>query len=938
MITMANKEKFLISNTNFLNNYDKHNFISISNSALNKGNLLSLVDVSHFDDNFDYLNNSLEEIQIPFPNDMIEYFDSIANLDRISNWTYKMISVLNLNKDITIKPQYLLEASENIRDSVNKIISNGADAEGAYTNYYADSDLHASVLKQRVIGGINDYETPESLFSKKYVNIEDDSISVTVNDNCIRNEIIPFIKNFNNIKSDIRNEINNASHIIHDTFILLNETMSIVNRNSDNLKPETFSLVANYLYNHVRNVIDTASTVLFLYISKCYLLEKIVLTIKDVYTTIKNEFSDCEDLVESGIFDNREISLTESTKISKELLNGNNSIFSETVDNIMNYHRGFILSCVYGDNFTPDIDSDDFISTISNRYRNYDNTTFESVEDIYDNIERGLDIIKENMDDPFLIVNKIKTESGFNTSLHDQYNYIIEMVDDVNDYYDFSSSSIYFNLLGEISSFNESTKTIAESANEIFDKISNIKESIDYTLTGESKNELKELVESVENQFISINQDIATKSYNRLKQLAQKADYSLNAYVESGDEPEFIIGDNNDDWYKNYFIESCLKDLHEDNDILMESMLKGYYSEREYLEKGIRIVFEDGESGNGNSNGGSNSGTQSSGTQQSSSSTQSTQTTNTNNNTTPSVNTSTSATVVTDQNENNSQKMEKLSDKIKKIIDKIIQAFRDFINKFKKKNLEWLNKNKAALINRSYSNVTINVLPYHTEMPETTIFNHYTTLEKNVEKVAKDINKFDDKTEMRNKLFTFGVKFNDNVDEAKTLTTYFKVGNKDLNNVKYSNGEVKTLVSDVMIPYCERYYTSLADEVANYAEKLSSVTAKYQQNTSQAQQQTGSNTTQQPTTNTGDNNQQNNNTNQNDASTNTPGDRYIWLSGYISDFVGSVCNATRARNDDYIKILAQLVPKKSVFKNQNNNQNNANSEQQQTNNNEQNNN
>ena len=45
---------------------------------------------------------------------------------------------------------------------------------------------------------------------------------------------------------------------------------------------------------------------------------------------------------------------------------------------------------------------------------------------------------------------------------------------------------------------------------------------------------------------------------------------------------------------------------------------------------------------------------------------------------------------------------------------------------------------------------------------------------------------------MRDKLFTFGVKFNNDDDESKSLTNFFKVGNKSLNVVTYSNKDVKT--------------------------------------------------------------------------------------------------------------------------------------------------
>ena len=128
-----------------------------------------------------------------------------------------------------------------------------------------------------------------------------------------------------------------------------------------------------------------------------------------------------------------------------------------------------------------------------------------------------------------------------------------------------------------------------------------------------------------------------------------------------------------------------------------------------------------------------------------------------------------------------------------------------------------------------------------------------------------------------------------------------------------------------MIPYCEKYYNSLADEINKHSEKLVSITNKYdtisesvmiteaetqEQNTSSSQStnQPANNTTNTTTTNTTNNDKTNNETPKYT-------EQYTWLSGFVSDFVGSICNACRARNDDYLKILAALVPKKQVFKN-----------------------
>lgn len=916
MLTMINKEKFLIENTNFINEYDKANFISISNNALNKGNHLNLIDISHFDDNFRGLDSLLDNLKIPFSKDLIIYFNTISNLDRINNRLYKMISTTNLNKTIVIRPEYLLQASNSIIEIVNKIISGELNARDIYTDKFANRDEYSSILKQRVVSDINDYDTTQSLFTKKYINVEDDSIIVPVDREHIQNEIIPFIKDFQNIKTNFKNDINKSSNFIHDALINVNDAITIINNNAQNIDNDTFMSISEYVYNHVRSIIDTASVVLYLNISRCFLLEQITNAITSVYNSIVNQVSDCENLIESGIFDS-EISVSESEKISNNLLNGNNDIFVETADIIMEYHNNYILSQVYPDNI-PEINNNEFTSIVASRYNNYDKTLLESVNDIYDEINEGLTNISNKINNKFLVVDKLIKESGLDKPLIDKYGYIIEMVSDVNDYNDFSVSDTYFNLIGEISNYKENTDVIAKNAKDIMSKIKTIKESTTNMADDIIKEELNTVIESVEKQFISINKNIATDSYRRLKLLAEKADYALNGNFDN-DYPEIIIGDNTEDFHKECFLNLYLDEINHDNDILMESMLKGYYSEREYLEKGIRIIYED-------------VGTQTSGT------TTQPQT----NNTTPSVNTSSTASVVSDQNTNNAQNFEKLSTKIKTLIEKIINTFRDFINKFKKKNLEWLNKHKSELINRSYSNVSIKVLPYHTEMPETQLFTFYDTMEKNVDNVAKKIHNIKSREEMRGKLFTFtNLKFEgDDVDESKVLTNYFKVGSKPLNTVTYSNKEVKSLVIDVMIPYCERYYTKIADEVAKYSQKLIDVSSKYKENSptvqttestsilieaeqgqqAQQAQPTVTQNQQQVQQQTQVQSQQQNNQQQTNDNTPKYSEQYSWLSGLIGDFVGSICNATRARNDDYIKILSALVPKKKILKNSNNEQ------------------
>ena len=242
---------------------------------------------------------------------------------------------------------------------------------------------------------------------------------------------------------------------------------------------------------------------------------------------------------------------------------------------------------------------------------------------------------------------------------------------------------------------------------------------------------------------------------------------------------------------------------------------------------------------------------------------------------------------------------------IKKIIERILNAFREIAEKLARKNDKWLQNNKAALLNRSYANVTVNILPYH-NMPTDKFAADIDKLNTNLNSMTiPTLATLNDENSVYKKLFTFvqGGIDTKNGDLGTLLTNYYKVGNAKMETVQVANGDLKHQIDGTMIPYCEKYSHDFLNNITQKLNTLKENADKHFLTLSTADS---------------DNNQ---------------GDKIQWMIQAVGKFCGGMCNAARDRYNDYFKVLYTLVPK-NTNQNNNNNQNNN----QQNNNNDQNNN
>ena len=573
----------------------------------------------------------------------------------------------------------------------------------------------------------------------------------------------------------------------------------------------------------------------------------------------------------------------------EKLVDGGNDAFTELSHNIMEYHRGYISSHVPTDVDVSGGDTENYITNVLND-QVYNLDLYNNIVKIYIEIGNGLDIVAKNIDDRLIIFDDIIQKAGFMLTLQDRFNNNIKSITDLT-YYGLADielgdagqkNEVYLKILAEINDYPKLTKQIADAAKAIRLKIEYISDLIatrqeTILAFSETLNEIKIFIDAFNDQYKILNIDIVKGLYTRLKELAVKADNCINDFNPT---PENINEDND------FFAEAVLSTLEENdaiNDIIMEVLLKEYYAEREFKERGVRLVYEADTTDNTSVKVTDNSGT-STGIQ------------------------TTNATTTAGVGGAVKNKLSNLLKSISEWFQKMITSFDELLGRQKAKNTKWLAANKDGLMNRSYTNVEIQILPYD-KMPSKQVLTDISKLATNVNAMnpqnLQTANTYED---LRTRLINFGPKFTKD-DEKITIINYYKVGNNPVQTVPYANNNIKSLVVNEMIPYCEAFYDSYKEEVKKQLNALktsleniskSHVTEAVCDIDELCGIFTEADATTQPTTSTKPNQTANT------ASKNG------WVKQCVQTYSGCVLNAIRDRNNDYFKVLYALAPKKAV--------------------------
>lgn len=882
MLTMSScLQDYIIENANFFNDFDKLNFINNASLALNKTDAkLSLsIKGNQYSHILEKTISHINDIEIN-SYAVAEFVNKILGSGRVESVKLTMKDITKID-NIVMKPQYLTEAVLNYKEVINGIESGKYDKD-KIKNIYANIHTYIDTLKKRLVSSpISINITPKEMLNHSISEI------AVVTTSYLEDKVLAFLQDFPKKKKELISEISLINTSVYTTIAELKKIIENVNIGVafiERLDSTQKKLMLNYTYNMVRAILEGVSFITYAAIRKVHQFEECVVECQNIYNKLTLTFSDVINIIESGLFDNRSITADDAYDIAEKLVDGKNDVFAELANSILGYHKGYISTYT---TVTPDVidngDADFSIYTqnmISQHM--YDSELYKDIVKLYIEISNGLDIVAKNYDDRLIVFDDVIKKAGFSLALVDRFQNNIKAIEDLSMYgitnlnigNEGEKEEIYYMILSEISDYPRVTEAIAKVAREVkiridyIEDIFNEKHNTEIAYS-ETMTELKTFLTSFKDQFRALNNHIVKGLYSRLKELANKADECIDNVHLKPSSSEVTYAENTD--FCTEAVLATLEEIEDINDIAMEIMLREYYSEREFNERGVRLVYEDVKVVDNSGEGQSTSD-------------------------------------VGSKLPNN--KVGSLLQRVSQWFEKTIASFNEVIGRAKVKNTKWLAENKEYLSGRSYTNVQIEMLPYD-KIASTQVTTDIGKLINAVSTMTaenlKNINSYED---LRTRLINFGPKFTNDGDEKVIITNYYKVGNNPAETVKYANNEIKTLVVNNMIPYCETFYDSYKDSVekqlTNLKTAVENIHKTYVKESLMDVDLLGEIFTEAeaPSGNPAEKSSEVN------LST-----KAGWMTKLVQMYSGCVLNAIRDRNNDYFKALTALVPKSKLVDN-----------------------
>ena len=910
---------FILGNMKVFNEYDRSSFLT--NAKMSLGHAASNIGFDIRANYYsDFLSQALSNIE-NFDLDIFtinDFFTSIANAGRLDT-TKCMIRDLTYPDNIALKPQYLISAAESIRKTVGKF-SDGSLGMDRIRQLYETVDAWGTSLKKNIVtSNLDVYATPKMM-------LKDISLpTVPCNSDYIKDVMIPFINEIKIRKKAVTIEINQVIDMMGKSFDILkplydsvysDKMIDIDNPETRNSALNQRSLLMNFCYNYFRAFFDAVSFITFAAIRKARILELKLLAIQDAYNILSREFSDMKNVVESGFYKGTMEPVFPEKLAEDMMASGANDKFELFAKDLMDYHKGNLSINVHIPLDVGD-DMDGFIeANIMNN--TYDNGAYDTIKNIYGEIEQGLDILDAGSDDELMVFNELIDRTPFTSPLDSRFGNSMEKLGE-NPKYD----NEYYSLLAEINSYPGNTKEIAELINRVCTKLNDLSVKLK-TRNGseenysESINELRNFIEKLREEFKALTTLVCDKLYNRLVTISNKAEALSHQNIECDLDPD----DNTD--FMEMALEGEIDDIDALNDIHMKALVREYYALKEYMERGVRIIYE------------------ADGAQPS---------------VTPTVtNTQTGQTgqqASSVKGKVTAEKKQKLSESIMSLFTNMIEKFNAIINRQKVKNEKWLAANKERFASRSYANISIDILPYDKAPSSNNIVDNLDNVAKAVAGMTPQtlttINSYED---MKKKLLPFVPNINKVTgtgEEGETVRKYYKTGSQKYATVTYANGAIKELVMNTMIPYCETYTSNFSKNITSKIDaiknQMNNVINSYTVNEStydpindeihsmymeadtpgqpapaggngttgtppaggtQPQVQNNQQTQQTPTDQKGQ--PTNANTDEKAKHTGGLGDKAEWMKTCCLMYTGAVLNAIRDRYKDFLDVLAKLVP------------------------------
>ena len=885
-----------LENERVFHEFDLGNFLRTASLSLNKDTRIA--DMKKIHSYSDILRGSIENLKtVKFDRSetSLKTILTKASINPIFN------KPLNLSTKIIVKPQVINEYIKFINEKLVDCAEGRSNIDTSEIISMSDrvksQSVDSNVDKISIIGNIK-----SSLVYEK------------ITPDYIKANIIPFIQSYETKKNDIYKEATDLLTVAEKAENGIVNTISRIDMmcNGESINFEIKAKLRKLSYSILTSLISVISYATSMMLKKMDIFNSNTLICNTIFMKYNTG-----DVLENPIAESSMDTVIDLStgNVAHDFLTGQIGAFKELANNTYEFHTGLSIN--------PDTTiklGDDYRDSnveFSGGYSKYDKTPYDEGFRVFSMINQGLDVVSSKTDDYLQVDVKLPDEAGFLVPLDKKFARALSEIEDLSKYSHEAdihpngsvNIGLYRSMLNEIRDYPENIQKISNLAMTTNIRIESLIERFKYRINGEFKHaaateELKNWICDFKEEFYNFITKISFAYINRLRKLSLELMKIINTRTSNPDAPKLPNSIPIEDIDPSDYSESVydmIKDLeYESNINLFNEVEKSYYIEREMVKRGKILIFEADIVPMNNSNG-------------------------TNKSTAPKVS-------------DNSNNIGQGSAMIKKIVNRCQEWFTKLLDSFKNNmakltshnDSKWVIQNQQYLTTRSYNNVTVELLPY-TQMSPDTIVSDLNSCANAVRGLSPQvIQSIKSKNELYAKLFPFmkGGQINTEQPFGEQVKNYYKCGSYTISNtVQISNGELKTYVTSTMLPYVVNFQNRYMNQINSEADGVKKALTDFLTKVDTVGPQnvpvtpTQANT---PTT-----------TSQNvtatasyidpitgylifeEGNTNTEvsmSEKSKWVVELVQVFTGSVHNAIRDREKDYIRTLVQLCPKQGETK------------------------
>lgn len=765
-------QNFMLECVESLGNFNINESVRISNEI--NTNTYAKTQVSNIEIPLNFIDNVVDTyIKVSEPNEELEeFFHKIYTSPRLETVPVSVL-VYDISEISRVKPIYLSQFIKTLGKMIDKSIKDDIDDKEIVR--LKSLEFAAKVKKQMVESSLPEFVTDKEIVSY------DNKMVQQVNTQYISTVILPFLRSYESTRKmiiDLGDEIKSTINTACENIQIYSQTIVDITNRNENKNPKKTSEIMSI---GIRLTYEFSIYMISMYIRKLSSMINNTKAYFDLKGKLLRYFPGGEYMLHESVIDG-EADLRDED-IVHSLIRGNTDIYSVLFSKTYNYYKSNMNVTQgndLGDTFHSLIDSE--IDAVD-----YDKTPYKNVGYILNKIENSLDSFSKNLEDPDAPFDQILINSELNEQLTKAIVPLVSSIESTKLYENngtIDNNDLFLSVMNELNHGDKLMRRFAICFQLIYKKFLDIQKDVSDNNNNHYENEARNIetlkwLREFEIEYRSAILLIGKAFINRimvLKDILEKIDTGETRNVED------ILHESTDFTvyaFENAYDEIVKRTTEQANSIIVKSIAE---SIRNISNLSNLSLFNEADDNKSNK---------------------------------PVVNDNSN----TNNNQQNTEKKETLFEKIKDLIQKII-------NGMKKNNVkeraEFIKNNKDYLMNRRYTNVSIDNM--HTFQ---TNINFNTALDNMVSGIG-NINASNANTGNVGSLYLIASKKPNTIkadqkELGANLTNYYKFGSGSEQTTTLSNNVLAEKIKDGnngMIAFCENYYNNFDSVLQSKAREI----------------------------------------------------------------------------------------------------------------------